>query len=102
MRSYLTLLLIMLPTPLIANTLATPAKPIIGINASEMAKRVCYYQDQAYSDGAVIQVGDYYMSCSAANPREKNGPLKWHNLQQSETPANSERKSGAGKRYSVN
>jgi len=39
--------------------------------------RVCYYQDKAYSLGAILQVGEYYMICHPANKFETNGALKW-------------------------
>ena len=45
--------------------------------SDDIAKRVCYYQDQAYSEGAVILVGEVYLSCQRANDFETNGPLKW-------------------------
>jgi len=105
MKSYIILLLATLSLPLFANTIiTTPAKPIIGINASEVSKRVCYYQDQAYSDGAIIQVDEYYVICSAANDFETNGALKWHSIDEHEA-AESPNQKPAGKpvkRYSVN
>ena len=50
---------------------------VVGINATELSKRVCYYQNHAYSEGAIIQVSDYFISCGAANDFETNGKLKW-------------------------
>tara|TARA_Y100001956_G_scaffold78566_1_gene90514 strand:+ start:2049 stop:2339 length:291 start_codon:yes stop_codon:yes gene_type:complete len=58
---------------------ALPNKAIVGIgvDASQVTKRVCYYQDQAYSLGAILQVGEHYMICQAANDFETNGSLSW-------------------------
>ncbi|WP_000920718.1 YnjH family protein [Vibrio mimicus] len=53
---------------------ATTLPVVIG---DDIAKRVCYYQDQAYSEGAVILVGEVYLSCQRVNDFETNGPLKW-------------------------
>lgn len=91
-----------LTTSASANTITTPAKTVIGINASEIAKRVCYYQDQAYSDGAILQVGEHYMVCKAANDFETNGALKWVQLDASTAPKQQEQAPQGGKRYSVN
>ncbi|EGR2446796.1 TPA: DUF1496 domain-containing protein [Vibrio cholerae] len=65
----------------------TPAKLPIVIG-DDIAKRVCYYQDQAYSEGAVILVGEVYLSCQRANDFETNGPLQWLPLngQSNQTP----------------
>ncbi|GHY65207.1 hypothetical protein VCSRO25_1131 [Vibrio cholerae] len=54
----------------------------------DIAKRVCYYQDQAYSEGAVIVLGEIYLVCQRANDFETNGPLKWLPLngQSNQTP----------------
>ncbi|MBO0214051.1 YnjH family protein [Vibrio sp. Vb2880] len=47
-----------------------------------LGKRVCYYDDKAYSEGSVLQIGAVYMICQRANDFETNGPLKWVLLQQ--------------------
>ncbi len=54
--------------------------PVVTLDASKLSERVCYYQNQAYSFGAIIQVGSYYMECKAANDFETNGALKWQRL----------------------
>ncbi|TMX47351.1 DUF1496 domain-containing protein [Vibrio sp. Hep-1b-8] len=104
MKSYLPLLLVVMPFSAQANTISTTAKPIIAVNAGEIGKRVCYYQDQAYSDGAILQVGEHYMICSAANDFETNGALKWSPLaEHSESSTSKEKpKAKAVKRYSTN
>lgn len=103
MKSILPLLLTAVTLPAMANTINIPANPVVGINASEVAKRVCYYQDQAYSDGAIIQVGEHYMVCSSANSFETNGALKWNQLdEQAARQAEEKTKTKAVKRYSTN
>ncbi|MEI2563297.1 DUF1496 domain-containing protein [Vibrio metoecus] len=68
-----------------APTTTTTLPVVVG---DDIAKRVCYYQDQAYSEGAVIVVGEIYLVCQRANDFETNGPLKWLPLngQTNETP----------------
>ncbi|ENM5720203.1 YnjH family protein [Vibrio mimicus] len=56
---------------------AAPTTTLPVVIGDDIAKRVCYYQDQAYSEGAVILVGEVYLSCQRANDFETNGPLKW-------------------------
>ncbi len=56
------------------------AAPVVTLDADTLGERVCYYDNHAYSFGAIIQVGDYYMECKAANDFETNGPLKWHRM----------------------
>ncbi|CAK4067412.1 DUF1496 domain-containing protein [Vibrio sp. 16] len=56
---------------------ATKAVIGIGVDANQVGKRVCYYQDQAYSLGAILQVGEHYLICQAANKFETNGSLLW-------------------------
>ncbi|NVD06343.1 DUF1496 domain-containing protein [Vibrio sp. JPW-9-11-11] len=89
--------------PALANTLTAAPKAVIGINANQATKRVCYYQDQAYSDGAIIQVGKHYMICSAANRFETHGALKWNPLDEQTTrEAEDKTETKAVKRYSTN
>ncbi len=65
---------------LLAKSISTPATVPVVVD-SNIGKRVCYYQDQAYSEGALLQVGDLYMICKAANKFETNGQLKWIQLE---------------------
>ncbi len=79
------LLLLMFSGITSAKVISTPSKPIVAVDGSELAKRVCYYQDQAYSLGAVLQVGEHYLICTEANKYETNGALKWEPLKSSLT-----------------
>ncbi|WP_165310952.1 DUF1496 domain-containing protein [Vibrio ziniensis] len=80
MPKYFTLILALLSPLSMAETVTTPAASVPVIIDGNMGKRVCYYQDQAYSEGALLQVGELYMVCQAANKFETNGQLKWVQL----------------------
>ncbi|EGA70264.1 hypothetical protein VISI1226_13571 [Vibrio sinaloensis DSM 21326] len=73
----------------------------VGVNANTVAQRVCYYQDQAYSEGAMLQVGDHIIQCASANDFETNGALKWQPIDKNHSPQ-IEQTDGAVKRYKVN
>lgn len=62
---------------------STPKKTAVIVNSSDLKHRICYYQDQAYSLGALIEVGGYIMRCDNANDFESNGALKWITLDKS-------------------
>lgn len=74
----------------------------IGVDATHVAQRVCYYQDHAYSEGAMIQVGDHVIQCAAANHFETNGALKWQPINKENDPGDEQAVESAIKRYSVN
>ncbi|WP_252023951.1 DUF1496 domain-containing protein [Vibrio sp. SCSIO 43136] len=65
--------------PTLAKTISTPSKPVVVVDG-KTASRICYYQDQAYSEGAYIQVGEIYLVCAAAKNFETNGALKWYEV----------------------
>ncbi|MBU2897832.1 DUF1496 domain-containing protein [Vibrio hepatarius] len=77
MHSAILTFLLLIPGSTLAYIVTTPGKPVVAIDASNASKRVCYYQDQAYSLGAILQVGEHYMTCDRANDFETNGALKW-------------------------
>ncbi|WP_246335877.1 DUF1496 domain-containing protein [Vibrio marinisediminis] len=56
---------------------STPSKAAIILDAQATNHRLCYYQDQAFSQGALLEVGGYIMRCDEANEFESNGRLKW-------------------------
>lgn len=80
MTKYLALTFLLLSPVSMAKTVTTPAAPVPVIVDGDVGKRVCYYQDQAYSEGSLLQVGELYMICQAANKYETNGQLKWVQL----------------------
>lgn len=104
MRKLSTLSLCLLSFPIFANSIPQNNHNIIGINATELSKRVCYYQNHAYSEGAIIQVSDYFISCGAANDFETNGKLKWLLLNDSQPKRKNAKKSSnvSTNTYSVN
>ncbi|WP_117234792.1 DUF1496 domain-containing protein [Vibrio maerlii] len=56
----------------------------IVVASGDMVKRVCYYDDKAYSEGAVIEVQTILLQCSSAHDFEQNGALKWNTLKSGE------------------
>ncbi|OEE79271.1 DUF1496 domain-containing protein [Vibrio genomosp. F6] len=61
-----------------AKTVSTPSAALI-IN-EELGQRVCYFEDKAYTIGAVIQVSDILLECVAEKSFETNGALTWVKL----------------------
>lgn len=103
MIKHLTLIVLTVLSPLCAaKVISTPGKPIIAIDGGSMGTRVCYYQDQAYSEGALLQVGERYMTCQKANDFESNSALKWMSLEESELDAQSQKSSLPKRTISVN
>ncbi|MGC9423073.1 DUF1496 domain-containing protein [Vibrio sp.] len=49
-------------------------------------QRVCYYQDKAYSEGAILPIGQTVLICQRANKFETNGSLKWHPINEPTDP----------------
>ncbi|MFW7525511.1 DUF1496 domain-containing protein [Vibrio ostreicida] len=76
MRLILTLSVLMASSAW-ANIITTPGQALIAVDGSPVGKHVCYYQDEGYSLGAILQVGEHYMLCTKANDFETNGALKW-------------------------
>ncbi|AXN30967.1 MULTISPECIES: DUF1496 domain-containing protein [Vibrio] len=100
MRINLYTLLLLASVSASANVITTPGKAVIAIDGSEAAKRVCYYQDQGYSLGAILQVGEHYMICTEANDFETNGALKWAPLN-SQTQVEPKESNPKVKSYSI-
>jgi hypothetical protein len=51
-------------------------KPVIVADGS-IGKRVCYYEDKAYSIGAVLKIDSVLIQCAPEKDFELNGALKW-------------------------
>ncbi len=86
MKKFILAALLILSPVVFAKTVSTPAAVPVVVDGN-VGKRVCYYQDQAYSEGALLQVGELYMICQAANKFETNGQLKWVQLESKEKKA---------------
>lgn len=103
MKLSFTMLILLWSFSAAASNITLPAKPVIGINAAELAKRVCYYQDHAYSQGAILQVGEHYLTCEPANNFETHGVLQWVPFEDSKTDtSNPKHTQEQLKRYQVN
>ncbi|SON53192.1 DUF1496 domain-containing protein [Vibrio tapetis] len=59
-----------------SKTIVTPKNSVI-VTDGKAGARICYYDDRAYSIGAVIQVGKVYLICQRQNDYELNGQLAW-------------------------
>ncbi|MGR5230793.1 YnjH family protein [Vibrio rotiferianus] len=51
-------------------------KPVI-VTEGSIGKRVCYYEDKAYSIGAVLKIDSVIIQCAPEKDFELNGALKW-------------------------
>ena len=58
-------------------TISMPAKAAVVVTQSGSQQRVCYYDDKAYSLGAVVDVSGVLIRCAAENDFETNGALGW-------------------------
>ncbi|GAL11107.1 hypothetical protein JCM19233_2092 [Vibrio astriarenae] len=61
------------------------AKPIVVVDGAQTNQRVCLYQDEAYSLGAIVEIRDLVLVCQESNDFELNGALKWVVLESSHT-----------------
>ncbi|CAK1813454.1 YnjH family protein [Vibrio crassostreae] len=57
--------------------ISTPAKAAVVVTQSGSQQRVCYYNDKAYSVGAIVEVSGVVIKCAAENDFETNGALGW-------------------------
>ncbi|MFS1444114.1 DUF1496 domain-containing protein [Vibrio sp. 10N.286.46.E10] len=57
--------------------ISTPAKAAVVVTQSGSQQRVCYYNDRAYSVGAIVEVSGVVIKCAAENDFETNGALGW-------------------------
>ena len=58
-------------------TISMPAKAAVVVTQSGSQQRVCYYNDRAYSVGAIVEVSGVVIKCAAENDFETNGALGW-------------------------
>ncbi|WKY60265.1 DUF1496 domain-containing protein [Vibrio sp. SNU_ST1] len=56
--------------------ISTPTKAVV-VTQNGSQQRVCYYNDKAYSVGAVVEVSGVVIKCAAENSFETNGSLGW-------------------------
>ena len=60
-----------------SNTLSHSVGTELVLPLGSLPERVCWYQDQKYSQGARIQQGELWLECAPQNVQESNGPLAW-------------------------
>ncbi|MGF1777659.1 DUF1496 domain-containing protein [Vibrio nomapromontoriensis] len=66
-----------------AKVITTPGVDVgaaVLLSDSKLGKRVCYYNDKAFSLGSVITVEGVILQCVAEQDFEMNGELKWKRL----------------------
>ncbi|MDR9830436.1 DUF1496 domain-containing protein [Vibrio sp. FNV 38] len=75
-----------------ANTVVTKAsvgnshrKPVVIVDEAQVNQRVCLYQGEAYSLGAILEIRDLVLLCKESNDFELNGALKWEAIESSYT-----------------
>ncbi|MBM7454983.1 hypothetical protein HNR62_000833 [Oceanisphaera litoralis] len=59
-----------------ANTIST--RPPVELNIASGLEPVCFYADQRYSKGSVIEMGKQLFVCEREQSFEQNGRLSWH------------------------
>ncbi|WP_394141860.1 YnjH family protein [Vibrio chagasii] len=64
--------------------ISTPGKAAVVVTQGGQQQRVCYYDDKAYSIGAVLEVSGVVIQCAAENDFETNGALAWIQIKKDE------------------
>ncbi|MBO1519109.1 DUF1496 domain-containing protein [Oceanisphaera sp. DM8] len=67
--------LLIISASVAANTVST--QPSLELNVNSGLERVCFYANQRYSKGAVIEVGTQLFVCEREKSYEQNGRLGW-------------------------
>ncbi|CAE6919053.1 hypothetical protein ACOMICROBIO_GDFFDHBD_01869 [Vibrio sp. B1REV9] len=65
-----------------AKSYSTPDAKALIVADSKLGQRVCYYDDKAYTTGAILNVEGVLLLCTNENEFETNGALKWVVFQQ--------------------
>ncbi|PFG57871.1 uncharacterized protein DUF1496 [Vibrio sp. ES.051] len=66
-----------------AKSYSTSETKALIVADGKLGQRICYYDDKAYTVGAVIKVDDVLIMCTDENDFETNGSLKWFMLPKS-------------------
>ena len=66
----------------LAKSYSTPDTKALVVADGKLEQRVCYYDDKAYTTGAVLNVEGILLMCTDDNDFETNGLLKWVVFQQ--------------------
>ncbi|EKO3845782.1 YnjH family protein [Vibrio harveyi] len=60
-----------------AKSYNTPDSKALVVADGKLGQRVCYYDDKAYTTGAVLNIDGVLLMCTDENDFETNGSLKW-------------------------
>ncbi|CAH1553376.1 hypothetical protein M445_03880 [Vibrio owensii 47666-1] len=60
-----------------AKSYSTPDTKALVVADGKLGQRVCYYDDKAYTTGAVLNIDGVLLVCTDENDFETNGSLKW-------------------------
>lgn len=63
------------------NNISTPVKSAVVVSHKNANSRVCYYDDKAYSLGAVLEISGVVIQCAEQNDFETNGALSWKEVE---------------------
>lgn len=72
-----TLMSLLVSGVVMAKSYSTPEAKAFVVADGKLGQRVCYYDDKAYTEGAVLKVEDVLLVCADANDFESNGALRW-------------------------
>lgn len=61
-------------------TISTGSKAKVHLDVQGIGKRVCFYDDKAYSLGSVIKVESVLLECVPEKEFEQNGALRWNKV----------------------
>ncbi|MBW3695526.1 DUF1496 domain-containing protein [Vibrio sp. T187] len=78
--------LMLVPSTLANKVISTPARSAVVVSDVNARARVCYYEDKAYSLGAVLNISGVLIECISEQDFELNGSLKWKQLDQKSEP----------------
>lgn len=62
--------------------------PEINLQSGRLDHRVCFYNGEEYSLGAILVVESVVLECKPENDFESNGRLKWHRVKASNKGGN--------------
>ncbi|MBB1331945.1 DUF1496 domain-containing protein [Pseudoalteromonas sp. SR44-5] len=62
-----------------ANSFSNNQKPALFLDAKNKVseQQLCWFEDQRYSEGAIILMANVRVICAAKNPHHNNSALNW-------------------------
>ncbi|MCQ1059769.1 YnjH family protein [Photobacterium sp. ZSDE20] len=67
--------------PVMAKEISVKSQPKLSLEGTFNTQRVCFYQGQSYSLGAVIAIEGVLIECQPEKHFETNGALKWTKIE---------------------